>query len=175
MGMYGLAQAAPIKIGCVDMQRAIKESMAGKEMTKEGREIYKKSKERLNNLREKISRRYNEYIEQEMVLSARAKKEIEDELEQMFIMKDRLEKDSYREIRKFERKAVNKITAEIREIIKQVGKNEGFTLILDSTETEQGEMGGLLSKVLYTTPDADITDKVLKLYDKQYAASKGKK
>jgi outer membrane protein len=174
-GICGQAQAAPIKIGCVDMQRIIKESIAGEEKSRQGTEMAQKKREEMNRLEDEINSMFNDYKKKEMVLSPEAKKEIKDNIEKRMIEKERFEKDSYRELRKFEKEAISEIVSEARKIIRQIGEQEGFTLILDSTELEKGGKDVPLSNILYAMPELDITDKVIELYDKQYRAAKGEK
>ncbi len=172
LNVCGLAHAADIKIAYVNMQQVIKKSAAGKEMSTVGNQIIQKKRAEIGKLEEEISKMFDEYKEKEMVLSTNAKKEIKDKIERKMIDKDRFEKDSYRDVRNFEKKVVSEIVVDVNKIIKQIGQDEGYTLILDSTGEKKGDTEISASNILYATPEMDITTKIISLYDKQYVSKK---
>ncbi len=172
---FSLSQAADMKIGCVNMQKIVKESTAGKEMSQEGNKILGDKKAEIRALEDEISKMFNDYKEKEMVLSPEAKKELKDNIERKLIDKDRSEKDLYRQLRNFEKRAVSEIVTDINKIIKKIGKDEKYTLLLDSSGIKNDEVELPMTNILYSTPELNITEKVLSLYNKQYEEKKKKK
>lgn len=166
--IYSFAHAAPLKIACVNMQRVVRESSTGKEKSKQGAEIIKQKRAKIAKLEDEISKMINDYKDKELVLSPETKKGIKDGIERKMIDKERFEKDTYRELRKFEKKVITEIVADVNKIIKQIAKQEGFTLILDSTGGSKEENEPSLSNILYVEPKLDITDRVIELYDKEH-------
>jgi outer membrane protein len=166
--IYSFAHASPIKIACVNMQRVVKESTTGKEKSQQGNEIIQQKRARIVGLEEEIRKMINDYKEKEMVLSPDAKKEIKDSIERKMIDKERFEKDAYRELRKFEKKVIAEIVVEVNKIIDRIAEQEGFTLILNSTGEDKEDDELQLSSILYAKPELDITDRVIKLYDKKH-------
>ncbi len=172
LNICSFAHGAELKIAYVNLQQVIKGSAAGKEMSTIGNQMIKKKRSELGKLEEEISKMINEYKEKEMVLSPDAKKEIKDKIEKKMIDKDRFEKDSFRDVRKFEKKVVAEIVGAVNKIIKKLGKDEGYTLILDSTGGEKGDKEIPTSGLLYASPELDLTQKIITIYNQQYAAKK---
>ena len=143
-----------IKIGCIDFQKVLNESDAGKK-AKSDLESLVKSKQTVIDEKGKVVEKLKADLEkQSSVLSAEAKKSKEEELEKMLREYQRLVQDSQTEVKKKELELTNEIIKDIRQIVEKMGEEEGYTLIIEKT-------GGL---VLYSKKDIDITDIVIKKY-----------
>ena len=147
--------ADALKIGCIDFQKVLNESDAGKK-AKTDLEMLVKSKQ--TNLDEKgktIEKLKADLEKQASVLSAEAKKSKEEELEKMLREYQRLVQDSQTEVKKKELELTDVIIKDIRQIVEKMGEEGGYTLIIERT-------GGM---VLYSTKDIDLTDVVIKKYN----------
>ncbi len=152
------AQAAELKIGMVDFQQVVEKSKPGQQveatLKKEGERMESeltKDKETLKALKEKLER-------EAMVMSREAREEKEIE----FRVKARnLQEKEQRYRAEFvgkQRKEIDKLRKVVLEIAQEVGKKEGFTMVVSKVG------------VLYFDPSVDLTDKVVALLNKRQAA-----
>lgn len=144
--------ADSLKIGCVDLQRALYESETGKKAKSDIDALIKSKQSIIDEKRKAIEKLRSELEKQASVLSAEARKSKQDELEKMEREYLRIAQDSDTEIRKKDTELRDMIFKEILEIIDKMGKEEGYTLII-----ERGS-------VLHLDKAIDITDLVIKRY-----------
>ncbi len=149
------ASSAEIKIGLVDIQRAINECQAGKEakkaLTKEAEKFQKlvqdKQKE-LQTLKESLEK-------QSMMLSQEAKANKEKEYQSKLRDFQRWGQDSQNELNAKRVEMERNVSLGLQKVIKKVGEEDGYTLVLEKNETI----------VLYASKANDITDRVIKAFD----------
>lgn len=145
------------KFGFVNVQKA----MLG---TKEWQETYAKFKKSfeqeqlLISARErKIAKMLEDINKQSMVLDPALKKEKEDKFRSERRDFQRYVKDKSEEFTAKEKEMKETVLKKLVKVIKKIGKEKKFTLILDN------------SFVLYSDEVKDITDKVILIYDKYYS------
>jgi outer membrane protein len=144
-----------LKIGCIDFQKVLNESDAGKK-AKADLEILVKSKQTTIDEKGKTIEKMKADLEkQASVLSAEAKKSKEEELEKVLREYQRLVQDSQTEVKKKELELTDAIIKDMRQLVEKIGEEGGYTLIMEKT-------GGM---VLYSTKDIDLTDVVIKRYN----------
>jgi outer membrane protein len=149
--------SAEIKIGLVDIQRAINECQAGKDarknLTKEAEKFQKqgldKQKE-LQTLKESLEK-------QSMMLSQEARANKEKEYQTKLRDFQRWGQDSQNEINAKRVEMERNISIGLQKVIKKVGEEDGYTLVLEKNE----------AIVLYASKANDITDRVIKVFDTQ--------
>jgi outer membrane protein len=154
-GLGAPVQAADIKIGIVDFQQVVEQSKPGQsveaDLKKEGERLESeltKDQEELKALQEKIereamvmSREAREEKEIEFRVKARNLQEKEKRYKAEFVGKQRQEVDNLRKV--------------VLEIAQEVGKKEGFTLVVSKVG------------VLYNDPAVDLTSRVVKLLNER--------
>ena len=144
-----------LKIGCIEFQKVLNESDAGKK-AKTDLEILVKSKQTTIDEKGKTIEKMKADLEkQASVLSAEAKKSKEEELEKVLREYQRLVQDSQTEVKKKELELTDAIIKDMRQLVEKIGEEGGYTLIMEKT-------GGM---VLYSTKDIDLTDAVIKRYN----------
>lgn len=144
-----------LKIGCIDFQKVLNESDAGKK-AKADLEILVKSKQTTIDEKGKTIEKMKADLEkQASVLSAEAKKSKEEELEKVLREYQRLVQDSQTEVKKKELEFTDAIIKDMRQLVEKMGEEGGYTIIMEKT-------GGM---VLYSTKDIDLTDAVIKRYN----------
>lgn len=154
------------KIGFVDVKEVFFQTDAGKKeleiVRKEvdnKRAILKEREDQLRNLKAELEK-------QRLVLTKGAydKKELEYE----GLVKDykRLVEDSNEELARKEESIKKKLIPEIIKTAKQIGKNDGYAMILDISS---GQYTGVL---LYYSEAHDLTSEVIKEYNKIYRTKK---
>ena len=159
IGAYltGSVWSAEIKVGCVDMQRAMNECHAGIEAKKAiGKEMEKLQK--LFAERQKELQTIKESFDKQapmMKPEARAAKEKEFQTK----VRDyqRWLEDNQKEIQQKGMEMERTILQGVQKVVKKVGEEEGYTLVLEKNE----------NIVLYSSKAIDFTDRVIKAYDAQ--------
>lgn len=145
-----------VKIGYIDLQRALNESDAGKEakatFNKRVEELQKVLDEKQNELK----KLQDEMEKQKGLLTPEARGEKEKVYQQKLKDVQRFAKDSQEELQQKDAEMTKKILRDLRDIIKKIGNEEGYTIIL-----ERGD-----AFVLYAAEGVDITEKVIKAYSK---------
>lgn len=157
-----LALAVPVsaqqmKIGYVDLQRALNESAAGQRArTTFKQEVdklqvdLKKQKEDLESLREQLEKKA-------LVMKEDERRNLELQYQRKLRDFERAYKDSQGELQLKDNELTAEILKELQGIIQEYGKREGYTLILENSS----------STVLYTDSGADLTQQVIQEYDKR--------
>ena len=97
-------------------------------------------------------------------MTADARREREESMERKRRDATRLADDFQRELGRKEQVLAQKVLLDITSVIERVGKQKGYYLVLE----RRG------AGVLYSVPEADLTDEIIKAYD-QETATKGKK
>ncbi len=149
--------ATEIKIGMVDFQQVVEKSEPGQKieasLKKEGERMeaeLNKDKDELKSLKEKLER-------EAMVMSREAREEKEIEFRVKARNLQEKEKRYRAEFVGKQRQEVDKIRKVVLEIAQDVGKKEGFTIIVSKVG------------VLYHDSSVDLTDKVVKALNQRLA------
>ena len=156
-GWVGSALAAELKIGFVDIQKAINECNAGKEakkaITKEvekfQRLIVEKQRE-LQTMKESLDK-------QSPMLNPEARATKDKEYQTKLREFQRWGEDNQNEINQKRMEMERNIALGFQKLLKKVGEEEGYTLILEKNEMI----------VLFASMSIDLTDRVIKIFDTQ--------
>lgn len=149
--------SADVKIGYVDLQRALNESSAGKKAKEDFRGQVDKLETQLKGKKDELDRLKSELETKGTVMADGQRKKLETEFEQKRLDLKRRFEDSQAELQKKDQELTGKIIQDLQGIIKEVGDRDGYTLIL--------ELGS--SPVLYFKKSSDITDDVLAVYNQK--------
>jgi outer membrane protein len=147
--------AADVKIGYVDLQRALNESAAGKKAKDDFRGQVERLETQLKGKKEELDKLKSDLETKGTVMADGQRKKLETEFEQKRLDLKRRFEDSQQELQKKDQELTGKIIQDLQGIIKEVGDRDGYTLIL--------ELGS--SPVLYYKKSSDITDDVLSVYN----------
>ena len=151
-----------VKIGFIDLQRAISESQAGKKAREKFEAEVKKIEGDLLKEKQEMERLKGDFDKRSPLLKEEERRNLEKEFQKRYLGYQRVMQDSQEELRQKEREMTGEILKELEKIVAEVGKGENFTLILER------------SQVLYTDQGVDITNKVIQLYNSR-APAKGAK
>lgn len=151
-----LAQAADAKVGFVDMQKAIQTTSAGKKAKAELEGEFNKKKKELEKKEADLKKMGEDLEKKKSVLSEEAlgKKQAEFQAEMMNYRE--IVGKSQLDIQKKERDLTAPILEKMRKVIANLAKEKGYTMVIENSQM-----------VLYATPDADMTEEVIKAYEKQ--------
>ncbi len=143
------------KIGIVDFQRILKTSSAGKKATAEINKRGKKIEADLQKRGEEIEATKNKLERESLVMSREMREEKEREIRININDFKTLQKKYVAEFKEQEKRLVARIQEELLEIISEMGKKEGFLLILEKRE----------AGVMYSPNTIDITDRLIQKYN----------
>ncbi len=146
---------AEVKIGYVDLNRALNESKRGKDAKAELEALVRNKQASIDELENKINEMRQEYDKQAQALSESAKKAKEEEIENAIRNYQKVVGEAQAEVEKKRKELTSRIINELKEVIARIAEEEGFTIILESSD-------GL---ILYSKKGLDLTDKVIKRYD----------
>jgi outer membrane protein len=163
-----IAIAAPVgaqsvKIGYVDLQRALNESDAGKRAREDFKVQVDKAQAGLKKQKEEVEALREQLEKKALVMKDEERRNLEKDLGRKGRDFERAYKDSQAELQAKDNELTAGILRELQEVIRQYGDKEGYTLILENSS----------SAVLYGAKDSDLTEEVIKLYNAR-GPTKGK-
>ncbi|HEV8341050.1 MAG TPA: OmpH family outer membrane protein [Candidatus Binatia bacterium] len=142
-----------IKMGYIDIQRAIVESQSGKKAKENFQAQVKKAEGELLKEKQELERLKSDLDKKSPLLKEEERRSLEKELDRRYVGYQRTMRDSQEELRQRENEMTAVILRELEKIVAEIGKNEKFTLILER------------SQVLYIDQGIDITNKVIEVYN----------
>jgi outer membrane protein len=156
-GWLGSALAAELKIGFVDIQKAVNECNAGKEakkaITKEVEKIQRliiEKQRELQTMKESLDK-------QGPMLNPEARTTKEKEYQNKLREFQRWGEDIQNEINQKRMEMERNISLGLQRVIKKLGEEEGYALVLERNE----------NIVLFASKSIDLTDRVIKIFDVQ--------
>jgi outer membrane protein len=149
------AAAADVKIGYVDLQRALNESNAGKKAKEDFKGQVDRLETQLKGKKAELDKLKDDLERKGTVMRDDERRKLENDFENKRLDLKRRFEDSQAELQKKDQELTGKIIQDLQGIIKEVGDRDGYTLIL--------ELGS--SPVLYYKKSSDITDEILSVYN----------
>jgi len=153
-----------LKIGYVDLQRALNDSEAGKKAKDEFKVQVdklqgglKKQKDDIDNLKEQLEKKA-------LVMKEEERGNLEEDYRKKLRDFERNYKDSQTDLQKKDNELTGGIIKDLQDIIREYGERENYTLILEATS----------SAVLYGAKGADLTDLIIQQYNDQHPGKKKK-
>lgn len=147
--------AAEVKIGYIDMQKAIQETAGGKKAKKELEEEFNKKKKDLEKREADIKKMHEDFEKRSMAMNEDARNKKQTEIRTEMGKYQELAAKAQMEIQKKERDLTQPIVTKLRSIIEDIAAKEDFTVILEKSE----------NSVMYAKKDIDLTERVIKSYD----------
>jgi len=154
-GWTGLAFAEDLKIGVVDMQRAINECQAGKEARKADIKEMEKYQRQGAEKQQELQTMKDNLDKQAPMLTQEARSAKERELQIKAREFQRWQEDIQAEINQKRMELGQNVQVGLRRIIKKLAEDEGFTIVLEKNE----------NIVLFSVKTVDLTDRIIKIAD----------
>ena len=148
--------AESLKIGYVDLQRALNQSSTGKTALEKLKKDIEKENVILKEREEEIKKLEEELSKQGFMMKESERERKTEEYRRRGRDFDRYKEDTRRDIMMKEREMTARIVSELIKLAQKIGQEEGFTVIL-----EKGEI------VHFASDNIDLTDKLIKRYDEQ--------
>ncbi len=151
-------QSMAVTIGIVNMQKVINTIKEGQSVMKTLEGSFNKMKKELKDEEMKIGKSKEKIDKQSMVLSDKAKVKKQQELQKMMIDLQKKTAEYQRKIQQQELELKEPILKKLKEIVESVSKNEGVDMTME-----------ISSPIIYAKDKKDITDAVIKAYDKKHS------
>ncbi len=149
---------AEAKIGFVDLQKALNFSLAGKAAKGNIAKKVKEYEGTIEGKKGELKKLKDELEKQAVLLSEQARAEKERDYQQKLKDFQRFTKDIQEELQRSDADYTRQILEKILKVIGEMGQKEGYTVILEKSE----------SSLLYADDKIDLTEAVIKAYDEQY-------
>lgn len=149
-----------IKLGFIDIRRALSESQAGKKAREKFQAEVKKVEADLLKERQEVERLKGDFEKKGPLLKDEDRKNLEKEFQRRYVVYQRNMRESEEELRQRDGEITNVILKDLEKVVAEVGKSEKFTLILER------------SQVLYSDQGIDITDKVIERFNNSLTPGK---
>jgi outer membrane protein len=168
LGGSGAGAQAPnantLRVGYIDLARVLARSAAGVAAREQLEREKATMQKEMDFKRVELDKLRDELEKKGPLMTADARRDREEAMERKRRDATRLADDFQRELGRKEQVLAQKVLQDISGVIERVGKQKGYYLVL-----ERGRAG-----VLFSAPEADLTDDIIKAYD-QETAGKGKK
>jgi len=148
-------QAAELKIGYIDLQKALNQSEAGKSAKEKISQRVKDHEATIESRQKELKKLKDDLDKQGLLLSDDARAAKERDYQQKLKEFQRLTKDAQEEVQQKDSDFTRQILEDLSKVIQEFGAREGYSMILEKTE----------SAVLYADDKVDLTDRVIRAYD----------
>jgi outer membrane protein len=142
-----------VKIGFIDIQRAISESTAGKRAKDKFQSQVKKAETDLLKEKQELERLKSDLDKKGPLMKEEERRNLEADLQRRYVNYQRTMGDQQQDLRQKEGALTADILKDLEKIVNEVGKSEKFTLILER------------SQILYSDQGIDVTNKVVELFN----------
>ena len=157
--MLAVVVAAParadLKVGVVDMQRALNECEAGKKARDQVKAKFEKAQDQLKRQREDLDRLREDYDKKAVVLKEEQRRSLEKDLENRSLDFKRKYEDFQRDLKRTDSELTAGIVDELYGLVRDYGQKHGYSLVLEASN----------GALLYNDKTTDITDDIIKLYN----------
>ncbi len=165
IGFCGAAWgASKMKIGYVNLQKALNESQHGKEAKAKFSEEVKKRQEEIASNEEKLKEFKDDLQKKAMILKKETLNEKEAEFRKKAEDFQKFFLQSDEEMKMKEAQLTRTILKGLEVVVRDIATKNGYTFIFEKME----------SGILYGPEADDLTDEVVKKYDKKYSDNKNK-
>ena len=148
------AHAQELKIGFVDLQRALNESETGKRAKEDFRGQLDKVQNDLKRKKDELDKMKEQIEKKGAVLKEDERRNLEKDFQKKVRDFERTYKDTQAEMQAKDNELTQKILVDLQEVIQEFGRQEGYTMILEAS-----------TNVLYGAPSADLTERVIETYN----------
>jgi outer membrane protein len=142
-----------VKIGFIDIQRAISDSNAGKRAKERFQAQVKKAEAELLKEKTELERLKADLDKKGPLMKEEERRNLEVDLQRRYVNYQRTMTDQQQELRQKEGALTGDILKELEKIVNEIGKSDKFTLILERNQ------------ILYSDQGIDVTNKVIEVFN----------
>ena len=163
MGAVALnVQADELKIGTVDMQKALQTVDAGKKAKNELEKEFNAKKKNLQTEETALKKMSDDFKKQSLAMNEEARNRKQSELQERIMKFQEMTAKSQSEITQKQHDLTEPLVVKLKTTIAEVAKKKSYTIVLEKNE----------NSVLYSQDKDDITDEVVTGFDKTNSESK---
>ena len=156
LGLGLSAEAADVKFGYVDLQKAIQNTSQGKKAKAELEAEFNKRKKDIEAKQTDIKKMGEDLEKKKGVLSDEAMQKKQAEIQEEMMKYQELVGKNQLEIQKKERDLTSPILEKMKTILDKIAKSEGYSVIFEKNE----------QSVLWIKAEYNITDKLIQEFEK---------
>jgi outer membrane protein len=156
------APANSVRIAYIDVQRVLARSSAGVAAREQLEREKSTMQKEMDGRRQELEKLRDELEKKGPLMTGDARREKQETFERKRRDAARMMDDFQKELEKKEQTLLQRVLQELSGVIEKVGKDKGYYMIVE----KRG------ASVLYASPDADLTDDVIRAYDQQAPAKK---
>ncbi|MCK5691028.1 OmpH family outer membrane protein, partial [Myxococcota bacterium] len=146
-----------VKVGYVQMARILNEVEDGKSAKKKLQRYFDKRQKKLDALQLDLKKEKEDFDKRAGMMKPAVRQKKQEDLQRKFMEVQQTYMQLQKELIAEETKLTQEIANKARKIIERIGDRDGYTLVLEIGET-----------VLYYKRHMDITDTVVRDYNRQY-------
>lgn len=154
--MFCSQASAQTAVAVVDINKVVSECKAGKRAQTDIRQRFERENTEINKLAEELQAMQQDYQKQVSMMNESAKTKRQKEIEEKFQAFNQRRMKATQEITEAERQALAPIVENLKAILEDMGKRNKYAVILD------------LRNAPYYAPSIDITQDVIKAYDRAH-------
>jgi outer membrane protein len=163
---YGYAQSVnTLRIGVIDSQKVINTSKYGQEVKAQLQQKYDELSAKIQKKAEEVQALKDEIEKKGSLWSQEVKEKKQSEYQKLLRELKSMQEDAQYEMKEYEKKILDPFNKELDEVIKKFANTEKYDLILEKN----------FPGIYYTSPEIDITQKIIKLFDDHYVTIKQQK
>ncbi len=151
------AAAKDLKIGVVDFQKVFDQSAVIRKLNSELEQKVKAEEEVITKKRETLQKQKEDLDKQQSILSPEKRADREGQIRQDLKDLQRYATDKQDEFQRKGSELMQSVMQDLAKIVQEIGERDGYTTIAERSE------GG----VVFFSKSIDITDEVVKEYDKR--------
>jgi outer membrane protein len=155
--LVGPGWTAELKIGSVDIQKAINECQAGKDAKKKIMAEVEKFQRQVGDKQKELQALKESLDKQSAMLTADARGAKEKDYQNKLKDFQRWGEDTQNELNQKRMEMERKIAVDLFRVVQKIGADDNYTVILEKNE----------NLVLFANKSTDLTDRVIKAYDVQ--------
>ncbi len=165
LGSAGRARAQdPVKIGYVDIQRAINETSEGQSAKKRLKSLFDNRQKELDEKQTELKKMKEDLDKQRTILKQDVIAQREKDLQEKFVQLQATYVRLQKELSEKEAEMMKGIVAKMQGVISQIALQEAFTIVLEKSE----------SSILWAKPSLDLTNEVIRRYNAGAGSSPAK-
>src|SRR4051794_33839145 len=156
------ARAQAMKIGYVDVQRAVQEVEEGRAARTHLQQELQHKRADLDKKRADLEKMKADYEKQAPVLSDEAKRKRQEDLQKAFADAQNAAGQMQEELSGKEQEAMQNISKRLLQVVAEVSDKESFTFVLDK------------AALLYAPAASDVTNEVVRRYNERFGGGQAK-
>ena len=156
--------AGPLKIGVINVERLVQESALGNEAFNRVKKLNDTKKEEGEKLSKELRDMEQKLADQGSAMADDKRDALQKSYQEKAIAFKRFQDDANRDLEAAQKKELSELERRVFPVINQVGKEKGYTLILNKFQ----------SGLVFVEDSVDITDEVLKVFNTTVAVPAAK-